>query len=396
MNNTPEYSSNLFVNREKEIQLVLDKALRMTRGEPVRERTIVFWGYKGTGRTWLLRRVTELLEEMPGIKPLYIDLDLYTSRPVVEAISNLPAQAAKNIWGPGSSRALLYERAANVPLPTLAAWLVSDIEDLLLGRVLVLLLDHVYESDWDLLAEIEDDFLAYLAHQSRVLLVMAGRGQAYPWYTPELRLYVQEYLLKPFNQSLTEKQLEVQKPDAVSRAAEIHKISHGYPLGNILLAAWPTVIEAMQETVGGLLEGVLSEERSWLEALCVLRIFDEERIPRLLAAYFEDESIAEWPYREIRQTRDRLLGTGMVRWKEEAGGWVVDEAIRPVLERYLQETKPEVWRRLHCAAYQLYKDWERWWPDEQWRWREEASHHAKCLSSAGYDPEECPQSLGQE
>jgi len=219
---------------------------------------------------------------------------------------------------------------------------------------------------------------------------MAGRGRAYRWKTPELRLYTKEQHLEPFDKDLTEEQLKKQKPDAVSRVSEIYEMSQGYPLGNYLLAARPTVIEAMQETVDGLLDRVPAEERSWLEALCVLRTFDEECIPIVLASYFKDESIREWPYKEIRQVRDRLLGTRLMRWIDESGGWVVDKAIRPVLEKYLQETKLEVWQRLHCAAYRLYKDWEQQYPDEKQRWQDEADYHAKCLRGAGHDPDQCP------
>jgi len=394
--NVPEYDPTLFVNREPEITLVLDKATTIAAGEPVRERTIVFWGYKGTGRTWLLRHLTGLLEEMPGIKPAYIDLDLFAGQPIEKAVRNLFAQAVGNIWGPDSEQAALYGRTVDVPFSTVASWLTSDIAELLQKQALVLLLDHVYEADWRLLEELEKRFLVYWAIHPRVLLVMAGRGQAYPWSTPELRLWTQDCLLRPFDQNLTMKQLEKLKPDAVPRAAEIHEVSRGYPLGNYLLAARPTISEAMQQAVDGLLEGVPKEERAWLEALCVLRGFDEEHISILLAAYLNDPAILGWKYPQVRQVRDRLLLTRMVRWKEEAGSWEVDEAIRPLLEKYLQQARPETWRRLHCAAYRLYEDWERKSPEERSCWQQEAEYHAGCLRNAGYDPEGCLWNLGQE
>jgi hypothetical protein len=145
-------------------------------------------------------------------------------------------------------------------------------------------------------------------------------------------------------------------------------MSQGYPLGNILLAISPTTM-AMQEAVNNLLAGVPNEERAWLEALCVLRSFDEERIPELLVAYSGVIPIRDWPYAQVRQARDRLLQTRLVR--------------------YLQQTQPETWRRLHCAAYRLYKDWEQHYPDEKQRWQSEVEYHAKCLRDAGYDPDQC-------
>ncbi|MBM4428755.1 MAG: hypothetical protein FJ026_00215 [Chloroflexi bacterium] len=386
----PQYDSTLFVNREKEIELVTKKAQALVLGEIVRERTVIFWGYRGTGKTWLLRYIASILESMPGVKPVYVDLAAYQCQPTDKAMKALLAQTASDIWGSESAQASLYRRAVDVPLPISTAWLARDIQTLLQQQVLVLLLDHVYELPWDLLERLEDQILAPVVVQPRALLVMAGGGQAYPWKTPELRLYAEHRHLVPFDQNLTKQQLERQHPSAVPRATEIHELSQGYPLGNYLLAARPTLAEAMQETVGGLLDKVPAEERSWLEALCVLRSFDEERIPVLLAVYLNDSSILKWPYKEVRQKRDRLLQTRLVRWKEEAGGWEVDEAIRPLLEKYLQQTKPEAWQQLHCAAYRLYKGWEQQYPDEKQRWQDEARHHAGCLRNAGHDPDQCP------
>lgn len=384
----PEYDCTLFVNRDKEIELVTEKAQALSLEEPVRERTIIFWGYKGTGRTWLLKRLEEELSALGGVQAQYLDLNEWTgcapAQAVQEVIGRIGDHARESlalpVANPDGEHTAAGDRSEELP---------TDVQTLLDNHVLVLLLDHVYESDWHLLAILEDQILALLAVHPRVLLVMAGRGRAYPWKTPELRLYTEEHHVEPFDQGLTQEQLQKQRPDAVPRVPEIHEMSYGYPLGNYLLAARPTVAQAMQETVEGLLDGVPAEERSWLEALCILRTFDEERIPVLLAVYLDDPSIQEWRYKQVRKARDRLLQTNVAQWEEKAGGWVVDEAIRPVLEKYLQETKPQVWRRLHCASYQLYKDWVQQYPEERYRWREEANHHAECLRDADHDPDQC-------
>ena len=384
-----EYDPALFVNREPQIQLVTDKAQALSEDKSMRERTIVFWGYKGTGRTWLLRRLEEVLSGLPGVRALYLDLERWSGHSQAkQAVQEIAVRLAQWVGEQlGSPPAAAGEEQVNHA--TLCHRLQADVQQLLSRCVTVLLLDHVYESDWNLLKRLEERILAPAAVEPRVLTVMAGRGQAYPWKTPELRLYVQDYHLEPFDQTLTQAQLEKQKPEAVSRASDIHEMSQGYPLGNYLLADRPTISEAMQQTVDGLLEGVPQKKRCWLEALCVLHSFDEEHIPPLLAAYFEDESIANWSYKESRQARDRLLLTRMVRWKEEAGSWQVDEAIRPLLEEYLQQVKAEVWRRLHCAAYNLYLGWKRQYSEETYLWQEKADYHAGCLRHAGHDPDQC-------
>lgn len=385
----PDYDPDLFVNREPEIKLVLEIVRALSLGKPVKSRTIVFWGYKGSGRTWLLRHIAGILKAVPDAKPLYLDLGIWADRPAEEATVALFVHLVERIWGSDSEQASLYRRATDAWPAMIASWLQDEIGSLLQKQVLVLLLDHVYESAPDFLEILEERLLAPVAIQPRALIVMAGRGQAYPWKMPEIRLYTLDLHLSRFDEDLTRKQLQLQKEEAVPRATEIYQMSQGYPLGNYLLAdRLPDT--ALQETVDGLLEGIPTEERSWIEALCILRTFHEEHIPPLLTAYFEDESILKWRYKEIRRVRDRLLHTRIVRWYEEASGWGVDSIIRPILERYLQEIKPNVWCRLHCAAHLLYRDWEIQYPDEKYRWRAEADYHAECLRAASYELEDCP------
>jgi tetratricopeptide (TPR) repeat protein len=381
----PGYDPDLFVNREPEIKMIMDTAQALSRGEEVRNRTIVFWGYKGAGRTWLLRHIEGTLGRALDVKPLYVDLEAYAGLQVHQALGALFDEFAKGLWESDAGRARLYERTKEAWPAMISPLLTDAIGSLLERQVLVLLLDHVYESEWHFIEALEERLLAPLAMHPRVLIVMAGRGQAYPWRTPELRLYTHDCHLPPFDEKLTEEQLGKQLPEAAPRTPEIHKTSHGYPLANYLLATRPTVAQAMQETVDGLLTGVPAEERSWLEALCILRTFDEDHIPIFLAVYIDNPSIRQWSYRQIRQVRDRLLHTRMVRWDEQTGGWVVDGAIRPVLEEYLQETKPQLRRYLHREAYYLYESWSLQYPVEQSRWQAEVAYHIRHMPSIDSD-----------
>lgn len=380
----PNYDPGLFVNREPEIKIVTDMAQALAIGEEVHKRTLVFWGYKGSGRTWLLKHLEEVLADKDEVKVLYLDLEGWAGCETEQAIREIITCIAEQLteWLGSSAETAGEGHSAH------CEGLQNGIPQLLDQYVAALLVDHVYESDSNLLERLEEHVLALAAVQSRVLIIMAGRGQAFPWKTPELRLYTEDYHLERFNETLTQEQLQRQRPEAALRTPEIYTASQGYPLANLLLAARPTIALAMRETVNGLLDDVEGEERTWLEALCVLRAFDEDHIPHLLAAYFGDDSISRWEYKEVRQARDRLLHTRVVRWDEEAGGWEVDRAIRPVLEKYLQEVRPEIWERLHRTALQLYRSWESQYPDEQDRWRDEADYHAERLRAAGCDPDQ--------
>ena len=108
---------------------------------------------------------------------------------------------------------------------------------------------------------------------------------------------------------------------------------------------------ALGQVVGGMLSTVPAERRGqvrdYLEALSVLRSFDEERIPRMLAAYYDDEIYIEWPYAQARQVRGELVKLSFAQWDAERGGYVLDESTRHLLERYLETTQPDRWQRLH-------------------------------------------------
>jgi hypothetical protein len=257
----------------------------------------------------------------------------------------------------------------------------------------VILVDQAYESDWKLLSELEEYLLGPLAVEPRVLIVMAGRGRAYPWKTPELRLFAEFRKLGPFTDPIqTAEQLQKQiSPQAAARAEEIHNQSGGNPLANYYLGN----NVSLDSVINYLLQVVPPDSqklaREYLEALCVLQAFDEERIPAMLAAYYGDLSYLKWSYAQAREVRDLLVKAAFARWNEDAGGFVVDSQTRKIMEGYLYTDQKERWRQLHCAAYRLYRQWIEEYVRAREHWQAQASYHAQHLREAGYDPDQCPE-----
>lgn len=100
----PDYSPDLFVNREEAIHLVLNKVqgvLRSQPGYPERKRIIVFWGYRGAGKTWLLRRLAETeLPRNPDTCSVYINLERFAGKSRESAIQEIMGHigAAINLY----------------------------------------------------------------------------------------------------------------------------------------------------------------------------------------------------------------------------------------------------------------------------------------------------------
>ncbi len=395
----PDYSPDLFVNREEAIHLVLNKVqgvLRSQPGYPERKRIIVFWGYRGAGKTWLLRRLAETeLPRNPDTCSVYINLERFAGKSRESAIQEIIddiVEAAKRHWK-GKPGDAIPRPPSPVPLDWLTEYLQGAVTRSLASHVLVLLVDFVYEADPELLELLEKHVLGPLVANPSAVIVMAGRGQARPFKDPTLRLQVEDYELKPFdNAEYTQAQLQKQREGAVPYAKEIHEATLGYPLANVVIPypldrATPA---EMKEMIDVLLEPIRNSDGSWpiertyLEALCVLRTFDEERIPVLLNAY--DADLAPrggWTCAKVSEVLRALVKTSLVRWNsEESGWWIVDQAIRHLLEEYLRVVDVERWKCCHEKAIALYKDWVARYSEETPRWKAEMQHHESRLRRA--------------
>ncbi len=371
----PAYAAEKFVNRKDEINLVLEKARALAAGRVVDQRVVVFTNGRGTGKTWLLHHLETRLASISDLLVYRFRLSEYPPEPLL-AITDILTDLQRVIGGREQLGETLMDMSRN---------LLLDLRSRLERRALVLLVDEVHESDWQLLAALEDYLLGPLAVEPRALIVMAGRGRPYPWRTPELRLKAEFVDLKPFpDVSFTTEQLKHQREEAVARAAQIHDLSDGNPLANYLLAVHKDPAAALDQVIEGMLEPVPTERRRWvrdyLEALCVLRSFDEERIPAMLAAYYHDDSYRGMSYIQARQVREELDRWAFARWNGEAGGYILDEPTRKLVERYLQTAQPDRWRQLHDTAHQLYEEWGREYPGSRSRWQPEAQYHGKMIS----------------
>ncbi|MEA3340929.1 MAG: ATP-binding protein [Chloroflexota bacterium] len=372
-----EYSSDKFINRQEKVEHVMKKVRALTQGSSVDgKRTIIFTGERGTGKSWLLAHLGAKLRALSDVVVFGLDLSEYADWDPVLAVADILKRLNAETGELG--------KGLGTTLADMSRNLMQKIQPLLSKGVLVLLVDHVYESDWKLLAALEEYLLGPLAVEPRVLIVMTGRGRPYPWKRPELRLKAEFIALKPFpDVDTTAEQLERQQKQALDRAAKIHDLSGGNPLANFLLGAQDDPAVALDQVVKGMLDTVPDEHRGrvreHLEALSVLRAFDEERIPAMLAAYYDDEQRLEWSYAQSRGVREELVKWAFAHWDADQGGYVLDELTRKLLERYLETAQPGRWKKLQQAASKLYREWARDYPRTHDRWQREAQYHAQRL-----------------
>jgi hypothetical protein len=400
------YDPALFVGREQEVALVAGIARQMIQGAKNQARAIVFHGERGVGKTWLsLYLHRTILPEISGVTSLLINLfpsregefarkdELFAKTyPFVEKNHEKVTQEIIE-WVAGRIQA---QSSPEASLSEIARWLAQTVEQQFKHQVLVLILDSVFEADWSLLEQLETYLLAPLAALPQVLIVMTGRGRLYPWASPYLRVEASERALKAFTPQEVIEQLRRQAPDAEHRAEEIVQLGGGHPMSNILLATSATQSEALETVVDALLSVIPSDDqrqqaRAYFEALCLLDGFREDEIPAMLAAYFDDPHYETFSTAQTRHVRDLLVKTHLVRWEE--GKFVLDKSVQHILENLLKMTQPEIWRRLHCRAYLLYREWANEYSRFSEYYTARADRHASILLRAGINPEACSDSV---
>jgi hypothetical protein len=111
----------------------------------------------------------------------------------------------------------------------------------------------------------------------------------------------------------------------------------------------------------------------------VLRAFDEERIPTMLAAYYDNEDYRDWSYAQARKVREALVEWAFAHWDAEKGGYVLDELTRKLIERYLETAERKIWERLQESASDLYEEWAEKYARTKDRWQGEFDYHTDQL-----------------
>lgn len=390
------YDAEKFVDRKELIDRVEQKVLALKRGEPVSKRTVVFLGVRGSGKTWLIQKLVERLRALDPPIVLCFALSDYTGDTSEEGVSKILRSASAQI---AQARGATSDaRGTPVDSGTLSRWLVEEAKQLPQNRPLVVLVDGIDEGSSEFLEVLETYFLAPLAREPRTLVVLAGRTRdprperGYTWRSPELRFHSEDYDLVPFDEKWTTEQLQKQRPHAVMAMSKIIEAGGGHPLSNFVLGGavggqppdWtPDKAAALKQCAEVLLETVADEKtRSYFWALCVLRAIDEYRMADLLAVYF-DRDVSSWGLLDRRRIRDEMLRPRLLKWAQDKGGYVMDDAVRIALENALREGQRELWAELHRAAHKLYTDWMNRYVKTRDHWHNEADYHAQRLQEAG-------------
>lgn len=392
----PASDPDKFVNREKELSLVEDKVSRLVKGNPLapHERVIHFVGPSGIGKSCLLEKIYAILNKEPMCIPVLISLEKIGSKReklVGEFLVNVYQEFCR--YQNLSVNTILKEPVG--ALSKYAAMVTRAINLSAANNVPVLLLDEISFLERKELQNIEEFLLAGLLQKnSRFMLITAGR---LPAGLIEFSLYpssANTFILSAFDEKITSVQLEKLKPGSKALANKVFSLGGGIPgnsrkLADLIVGA-PLHIPNELQAIQSLLMDVKSDvdERFYpiIEAICILPVFMPDDTAPLLENH---PAFAEqWNDTKVREAftglnQVRLGPGGLINWDRAKKSWVMDEPTRALFERELQMRDTELWRKLHCTAYQIFMQWGEEYDSQLYR--DKAAYHQQRLQSAGFN-----------
>lgn len=388
--------SDEIIGRSNEVKIVLAKAKLMCAGEEVEKRVTVFSGESALGKTWLLRQIEHELSVAPcpdRMRSYRLDIPersaIQDDFDATKEVKKILETFAKNVLG---------EDINEVSLPELSRKVMEKTKAYLGDYSLVLFVDAVFEADWNFLELLEEHLLGPLAIMPNVLIVLSGRGRKFPWATPELRFRADFYDLEPFNLEETRAQIvRLDKPElaASDNLALIYEIGQGVPGATVWLAQDEKFFENRNpERLDAILNHLLPEEdrltiRRYVEALCVLRAFDDDRVSKMVQVY--EQIVDHKPdnhtisYGVSANIQKRLVHEALAQYQNAQGAYILDKYLAKLAEEYLRMQNPELWRRLHETARDLYADWIKKYERTKDRWIAEKAYHEDALTSESTD-----------
>ena len=370
----PPYQREIFVGREEIVADILNVADSIrteqlsAEGLSQQGRVVVITGEVGLGKTWLLKHLTVIIQEIfPSflvyncdISKCRANLTTTTSLEVLFLLKTFEREFLSTHLKDHSSSSNITD----VIVANTSKHIMQAVSKLLQQHPLVVTVDAVFEADWDFLESLEEYFLGPLAIEPRVLIILSGRGQIFPWKTLELRRMTHFIALDAFGETETIKQLTLQCGAWAKGARKIHARTSGNPYQNYLYANDISPGEALDLILEEISQNQPHEISKYLKSLCVLRSFDEDHIPPLLAAYENSADNGEILFPEALQILNELLKHNLVHWDSSIRGYVIDNMLRLLAQDSVEE-EPGMLKRLHVAARELYDEWSKHY-NEHW------------------------------
>lgn len=328
------YDPALFANRKDEVEQVCQKISRLLEGTPVPFPHTAFHGPRGCGKSWLLSHLQRVLPQKfrNQIRLAFSSLD-----------PNDPYLTENTLRSASSALGLRLPAVASVD--EMSALLTEHCRRA--GCPVVILVDELDKVPPEVLKELELYYIAPLYRLPNVLFILGSRVPAPGGRLNDVafKRRVENRELPPFDLQQTEEQIHKLGVDRAI-AQEILDVGGGYPISNAILAQGWAVDpgKALEKCAQALLEGIPEDLQRCFRALCLADTIERDRMPCLLATYFNDDP-SHWDIQRCQRILMDMVRTYLVRWRQGTQ-YVMDPAVRQVLRSALQRNYPNQWEKL--------------------------------------------------
>ena len=381
-----------FVDREKVLNDIRGKINRLARGYPFapHERVIHVVGPSGIGKSYLFKKCYKTFDIDPKCVPILIQLETIGVKDKEFIDTFLDAVHEKFCV----YKSISVEKQSGKTREQFVSHLHRVINVRGKDEIIILFLDEINVPERKELQDIEEKLLVKLLHENeRFVLITAGRSSPSMLIDFALRPSpANTFLLSAFDKKTTGEQLEKLRPGSESLAGKVLELGSGFPGNNTKLAGHivgepPNILnelQAVQSLLADVTEEIEGPLRPILETICVLQAFIPEDVAPLIKSH---PALGEqWTEARIKEVFPELkqvqIGPGgLINWDREKRSWIMDEPTRSLFERELKMRDPDLWVKLHCVAYQMYKNWGKDFSSQLFK--DKAVYHQQCLQSAG-------------
>lgn len=385
-------SASGFIDRQEELGLIMNRVSDLANGIPFapKERIFHFIGPSGIGKSFLLERFYKELLSKSDCIPLLVRLDAlkggksgFTSDLLISIYEAFCRQ--KNItpgifWGQTLLKFAIHVQST------------INVKD----HITALLLDGVNVLSQRDVREIEEYLLVRFIHDNnRTIIITAGRTR--PPMFNDFALRPNSFntnLLHVFDEEKTSKQMESLRRGSGVLAEKVVRLGGGVPGNTVKLVKHvigdppdlPNELRAVQSLVNEIKKKNKIEERFYpmLEVISILQGFFPEDVVPLFQKHPQlgvgwDEGRVKDVFLELN--RIQVGPGGLVDWNREKKYWAMDENTRDLFEMELQMRTPELWKKLHCAACEMYQEWGKRYNSDTYR--KKSNYHQERLQAVG-------------
>jgi hypothetical protein len=345
-----------YVNREEQIRKAESRLYAMRHGQPVYDSILEWYGIPGIGKTTLVQKAIASYCQETNIPFSCVDFSL-DRNPKAQDYPVDPKLLIEIIFEQ------LEIDSTPITDPISKSDILRRLRPLLQQGPIVIAFDTTEEVNTKLVVWIEENLIAPLLKEAKVLFIWTGRFKQ-QWHIFEVGSRVVSKKLAPLDREATQEQKNLYG-EGIGEV-DVYSITFGHPLANKALfqllvenprANKQHLIDEVNNAVVDklVMDNVEGDLNQACRVLSVVRQFDFVMVKQILSRFVESFKDRQniYPMKIV----NRLTSTALVEWDAVRKGYALDETIRHILALHLRTKKSDKYLYINNLAADIYEDW---------------------------------------